>query len=73
MKDNVVILPVVTSLPIPVERVLGKAVEADLKTVVVLGYTREGEEYFASSISDGGEVNWLMDQLKLQLLNVHPR
>jgi hypothetical protein len=73
MKDNVVVLPVVTTLPIPVERVLEKAVEADLKTVVVLGYTQEGEEYFASSISDGGEVNWLMDRLKLQLLNVHPR
>jgi hypothetical protein len=47
------------------EQTIGK-----LDTVVILGYDKDGEHYFASSDSDGGTVIWLMEKLKLQLLNV---
>lgn len=67
--DNVIVLPVVTKLDIPADRILDGALEDKLDKVVVLGYDMEGEEYFASSIADGGEVIWLIERAKLKLLN----
>lgn len=66
--DNVIILPVVTKLDTTPERVLQAAIDAGLKGAVVLGWDADGAEYFSSSIADGGEVNWLLDRLKLKLL-----
>lgn len=66
--SKVVVLPCVTSLDIPVEKILDAALEKELRDVVVLGYDADGDEYFASSIADGGTVLWLMERLKLQLL-----
>lgn len=62
------ILAMPTRLDIPAERVLNGAAEAKLERVVVLGYDADGEEYFASSIADGGSVLWLLERLKLRLL-----
>ena len=64
--SNVIAGHFITSLDVPVSKVLDSA--AGLQSVVVLGYTSEGEEFFASSIADGGEVLWLIERLKLQLL-----
>ncbi len=60
----------ITKLDIPVERILRKATEANLKTVVVVGWDQDGEMYFASSVSDGGEVLWLFEKAKKSLLEV---
>lgn len=68
MTADIVELDTITSLDIPAERVLRKASEADLKSVVVLGYDEDGEEYFASSLADGGDVVWLMERAKMKLL-----
>lgn len=65
--SNIIPLNCVTSLDLPADRVLNEAIEK-LDKVVILGYDKEGEEYFASSIADGGSVLWLMERLKLQLL-----
>jgi hypothetical protein len=54
----------VTRLDLPPERVL--AVVPDLEGVVIMGR----EEYFASSYADGGDVLWLMEQLRLKLMGV---
>jgi hypothetical protein len=40
-----------------------------LKAVVIIGYDEDDNEYFASSIADGGTVIWLMEKMKLALLN----
>lgn len=58
----------VTKHDLPVERIIEGAQAADLKCIVVLGYDPEGGEYFASSISDGADVLWLLERLKLKLL-----
>lgn len=58
----------ITKLDLPADRVLQGALDAGLKCAVVLGYDKEGEEYFASSIADGADVLWLMERLKLSLL-----
>jgi hypothetical protein len=68
--DNVVILPVVTTLDLPPERMLNAALERGLKEVVIIGYDLEGEEYFASSVSDGGDVVWHLERAKLKLLRM---
>lgn len=66
---EVVNLNNITRLDIPADRVLEAAV-GNLDKVVVIGYDKEGAEYFASSIADGGTVLWLMEKMKKALLNV---
>ena len=45
----------ITTLDIPIDTILDAA-KAHLKSVVILGYDNEDNEYFASSIADGGDV-----------------
>jgi ABC-type branched-subunit amino acid transport system substrate-binding protein len=46
----------------------------DLKLdgIVILGYTQDNREFFATSYADGGTVLWLMEQCKRDLLDVDP-
>lgn len=67
---EVVNLPCITTHNLSPERVLSAALEADLEGVVVLGYTKDGEAYFASSYADGGSVMWLMELMKRELLKI---
>lgn len=60
----------ITRLDLPAERVLSGAQAADLRSVVILGYDQDGNEYFASSMSDGGTVLWLMERARLKLLRI---
>lgn len=36
---------------------------------VIMGYTPDGEEYFASTYADGGTTLWLIERCKRALLN----
>lgn len=67
---KVVYLDIVTRLDIPAERVLRRALDAGVERVVVLAYDADGNEYFASSIADGGTVLWLMERAKRELLDM---
>jgi hypothetical protein len=66
--SNIVYLQCVTSLDLPPDRLLESAT-GKLKAVVIIGYDEDDNEYFASSIADGGTVIWLMEKMKLALLN----
>jgi hypothetical protein len=66
---EVVNLNNVTRLDIPADRVLGSAV-GKLEGVVILGYDKDGEEYFASSYADGADVLWLLERAKLDILTI---
>ena len=68
--SNVVNLPCITRLNLSPERILSEALEADLDGAVVMGYTKEGEAYFASTYADGGHVMWLMELCKAKLLQI---
>jgi hypothetical protein len=59
----------VTRLDLPLDRVLDAAKET-LEGVVIMGWTTDGEEYFASTYSDGGTVLWLVERMKKMLLEV---
>lgn len=69
MSDNVVNFTGITRLDMDPERVLESA-RGKLKSVVIMGYDEDEEEYFASSIADGGTVIWLMERAKLKLLRM---
>lgn len=69
MSNNVIDLPVITKLDINPERVL-KGAQDKLEDVVILGWDKEGGFYFASSQADGGDVLWLLELAKKELLNV---
>lgn len=66
---DVIELGCITRLDLPPDRILEKAI-GQLDSVVIMGYDKEGEEVFASSIADGGSVLWLLEQCKLKLLKV---
>lgn len=68
MTAQVIELETVTTLDLPPERILRKASEADLESVIVIGYDRDGNEYFASSVADGANVVWALERTKLRLL-----
>lgn len=67
--SNVIDINCITRLDMPPDRVLEKAM-GQLDGVVIMGYDKEGEEVFSSSIADGGHVLWLLEQCKLKLLKV---
>lgn len=61
----------VTMLPVPVERVLGRAQEANLKLAIVIGVTPGGGLYFASSEGDFAMVLWQLEYAKRELFKIH--
>ena len=67
--DNVVDFNGITKLDLDPERVLAKAA-GKLQSVVIIGETKDGDEYFASSVADGGSVLWMIERAKLKLLRV---
>lgn len=62
----------VTTLNVDADLVVKDALVSGLTDVVVLGYDADGDEYFASSMADGGDVLWLLERLKAQLLAISP-
>ena len=69
MKDKVIPLGCITKLDLPVDSVL-EAAKGKLEGVVLFGYDNDGELYFASTYADGGDVLWLLENCKKQLLEV---
>jgi hypothetical protein len=67
-ESNITVLQTQTSLPMPAETVLNGARKENFTTVVVLGYTQEGEEFFSASTSDAGELVLLMERFRVGLL-----
>lgn len=67
--SNVVNIGCVTKLDLPIDTVLEGAKDK-LDAVVIIGYTKDGDEYFASTFADGGSVLWLLEKCKKQLLKV---
>lgn len=57
----------ITRHRIPPDQLLAKAL-GECETVLILGYDKQGEFYFASSEPDGGSVLWLLEWAKKELL-----
>lgn len=67
-ESKVVPLGCVTKFDIPVDRVLDAANGHELQGVVIMAFDKDGETYFASTYADGWTVLWLIEKLKLRLL-----
>lgn len=68
MTDNVIPIGCITRLDLPTDTVLDACKGHCSKGVVILGFDDDGQFYFASSIADGGEVIWLLEVAKKELL-----
>lgn len=66
---DVHILNCISRLDLPADRILEQAI-GKLDKVVLIGYDKDGAEYFASSIADGGTVLWLTERMKQKLLEM---
>jgi hypothetical protein len=71
MSSKIINYTGITRLDIDPDRILDSA-QGQLEGVVILGYTRDGDEYFASSYADGGTVLWMLERCKTALLGVRP-
>lgn len=69
MSGKVVYPSFVTTLDLPPDRILEEAI-GKLENVLVVGYDKKGNEYFASSVADGGTVLWLLERSKKALLEM---
>jgi len=69
MSDKFVIVNGITSPEVSVDQVLEAAI-GELEEVVIIGTHKDGKEYFASSIADGPNVNWMLDRAKKALIEI---
>lgn len=68
--NKVRILQTITRMHLPLDRIFDKCEERKLDTAVVVGWTKEGDFYFASSTPDGSDCLWLFELAKKRLLEV---
>jgi hypothetical protein len=59
---DIIMSPAVTSLNLNPDLVLNQATKDGLTDVIIIGYDNDGDEYFKSSISDGGTALWLLQR-----------
>jgi hypothetical protein len=67
MAENIIEFTGITRLNMDPDRALEKA-KGQLGGVLILGFAKDGEEYFASSYADGGTALWLLERCKHRLL-----
>jgi hypothetical protein len=69
--SNVVRFPGITRFDLDPDLILQEAM-GKLEGVVITGYDKHGNTYFASSYSDGGNAMWLLEICKKALLDAVP-
>jgi len=65
--SNVILFNGITKLDLNPDLVLESA-KGTLQGFVIAGYDKDGQEYFASTYADGGDALWLLERMKLKLL-----
>lgn len=67
--SNVIMFDGITTLDRNPDLILEEA-KGELDSVLILGWDKDGEQYIGSSIADGGDMLWLMENAKLKLLTI---
>lgn len=67
--NNVIPFNGITKLDLDPDMVLENN-KGKLDGVVILGYDKNGDEHFASTYADGGDVLWLLERMKIRLLTI---
>lgn len=66
--DNVIYFPVRDTEPLPASRLLAEAMEMDLETVVVVGFTKDGDFALLQSSPSIATNNFLVDLAKKYIM-----
>lgn len=66
---DVVRFPGITKLDLDPDDVLTKAL-GQMEQVVICGFDKDGNQYFASSVSDGGTSLWHLERAKWALMKI---
>ena len=69
MDDKVINLPCITRLDLPCDKLLEEAI-GQMDEVVIIGFDKDGDYYFASSKADGSNVLWHLEMAKKHLLEI---
>ena len=67
--SNVKIFTGVTPLDFDADVIINSAL-GKLKSVVIVGETEDGEEFFSASISGGPETLWMLERAKHKLMGI---
>lgn len=67
--SNVTRFTGITRLDLEPDILLKEAI-GELASCIILGYKKDGEEFFASSLADGGNVVWHLERAKHKLMQV---
>ena len=68
LADNVSIFPGITNKDFDADVMLEAASGQGLDSVIVIGWDKDGDLFFSSSMSDGPEALWLLEKAKAALL-----
>lgn len=68
MADNVVPFNGITTLDLDPTRILQSALDCGMSSVVVVGFDKDGGEYFASAYADGADVVWHLERAMFKLM-----
>lgn len=66
---DVVRFPGISYLDLDPDQVLQEAV-GKLDQVVICGFDKDGNQYFASSVADGGQSLWHLERAKWALMKI---
>lgn len=72
MSDNVIQFTGTTVADLPPEQILSEAIKTDLEEVLIIGRTKDQEQYIACSFADIGRVNIWLDKAKQYVLGLLP-
>lgn len=67
--DNVKLFPGITPLDFDADVILNSAM-GKLKSVVIVGETEDGEEFFSASVGSGPEALWMLERAKHNLMTI---
>lgn len=67
--SNVKLFPGVTPLDFDADVILNSAV-GKLKSVVIIGETEDGDEFFSASVASGPETLWMIERAKHKLMAI---
>lgn len=63
----------ITKLDLPPELILTEGLETDLEHVLLLGWTKDGQFYFASTFAGAPENLYLMERARHELMKMVDR
>jgi hypothetical protein len=69
---DVITFPGITKLDTDPDLILEQAL-GQLESVVVCGFDKDGNQYFASSVADGADALWHLERAKYALMKITDR